>query len=404
MSVSIALVVPEYRTDVAPGGGVYTVAAFVRSALSSVPNWTIEVVSPRMWRSAAESQRLGSLRSLLRGPQASVREVNGARVTYVGSHLAEIEWFRFRSRRILRELLSSFDLVFVIAGTPATFETVRGVHVPILAQVATTIKVERARLIKEGNLLRRSHTGLNRLLTYRMDRSGVQLPDLILTENPWMEDWCRTHGAKDVRTELPGVDTDFFSPAKEEPVASRVGYILSVGRLNDPRKNFGLLLRAYARAVRFHGIKQRLVIAGRSDLPMELYQTLERLDVGARVEVRNNLDRNQLREAYRGADLFAMSSSEEGLGMVLVEALACGTPIISTATEGAKSVVTTANTGLLVDLNDTVEKGLADAIAKLANDPEERTKRSEQSRQAAVAHFSMQSAGERFREAVASLL
>ncbi|GAA5227777.1 glycosyltransferase family 4 protein [Paeniglutamicibacter antarcticus] len=404
MSVRIALVVSEYRTEAAPGGGVSTVADFVYSSISSMPEWEIEIFSPRMWGGAPESQRILDPHSWLRGPQIRHGEVGGVPVTYVGAAFAEFEPFRFRSRRVLRHLLSTFDLLIVVAGTPAVFEQVRGIDVPILAQVATTIEVERARLVTQGGVLRRLYFRLNRRLASRLDRSGVRIPQLILAENPWMESWCKANGAKDVRIELPGVDTEFFSPHEDMSPPEGSGYIVSVGQLGDPRKDFGLLLRAYHHAVSHHGIEQRLVIAGRGGLPSDVYQTLDRLNLGTRVEVRGDLSSTELRDTYRGADLFAMSSSEEGLGLVLVEAIACGIPIVSTATEGAKSVVATTGVGELVSFGDVLETRLGQAIAELANASEERKVQGERSRLAAVKHFSLESTGEKFRNAAASLI
>ncbi|MEA5121847.1 MAG: glycosyltransferase family 4 protein [Propionibacterium sp.] len=402
MSSRIALVVPEYRTDVAPGGGVSTVAEFVYFALAAVPDWKVEVFSPRMWSGAPESQRIRDPRSWLKGPTVRVGRVGGVRVTYVGSHFAEIELLRYRSRRVLRELLASFDLILVVSGTPAVFEIVRGVRVPLLAQVATTADTERERIIMQGNILQRIYRRVNCSFVSRLDRRGVRRPDLILVENARMEDWCRAHGARNVRIEPPGIDTDFYAPDK---VASQPsGYILSVGRLGDPRKDFGLLLRAYAHAICNAGLTQRLVIAGRGDLPAAVHRTLEELDIDSRVEVRSNLSPRDLRDAYRGAALFAMSSSEEGLGMVLIEALACGVPIVSTATEGAKSVVAIAGTGDLVEFGDDLASRLGSAMARLVADSDERKRRSEQARAAAVEHFGLHGTSRRFREAVRSLL
>lgn len=250
MTQRIAIVVPEYRTKAAPGGGVSTVADFVISSLSTVSEWEIEVFSPRMWSGAKESQRFREPRSWLKGPQTETGQVKGVPVTYVGSHFAEIEQLRFLSRKLLRELLSPFDLIIVISGTPAAFELVNGMDVPVLAQVATTVQVERARLITNGNWFQRIVRKINLSLSSRLDRSGVRIPQLVLVENPWMESWCRRNGAGETRIELPGVDTDFFSPPLNEFTVNGSGYIISVGRLSDHRKDFGLLLSAYDLAIR----------------------------------------------------------------------------------------------------------------------------------------------------------
>lgn len=405
MKKRIAIVVPEYRTEAAPGGGVSTVADFVYDAFLAEPDWDVEIVSPRMWSRAQESQRIRAPKSWLPGPQLSIGQVRDVAVSYVGSHFSEIEALRYLPRRKLREKLSSFDVVVVVCGTPAIINAVRGFNKPILAQVATTVFVERARLVTKGSLLRRIYAQVSRAITYRLDRSGIRVADVVLVENSWMGDWCRKQGARRVELEIPGIDTSFFSPSgSKEASGVGDGYIVSVGRLNDARKDFGLLVRAYSEAVLNHKVSQKLVIAGREDLPAEVYEDIDRLGLRSKIQIRRDLSPEELRDLYRGADLFAMSSSEEGLGLVLLEAMACGTPIVTTATEGAKSVVSAAGTGKLVDFGEGIEPRLAMAIAELANDEIARTEQSVLARAAAVDRFSMHNAGTRFRHAVAMIL
>lgn len=400
----IAIVVPEYRTDVAPGGGVSTVADFVISSMSEVQNWELEIFSPRMWSKANESQRIRSPKSWLKGPQTRFGSVNGKKVTYIGSHFAEFEQFRFQSRRLLRELLSSFDLIVVIAGTPASFELVRGVRVPVLAQVATTLEAERARLVDDGGIMNRTVKRLNLFFSSRFDRSGVHIPNLILVENEWMKEWCNSQGYLNSRIEFPGVDTKFFSPMENKKIDSKSNYIVSVGRLSDPRKDFGLLVRAYDIAIKNHQITQNLVIAGRGDIPLDVQQTIRSLGLETRIEIRRDVTPSELRDIYRQADFFAMSSSEEGLGIVLLEALSTGLPTISTATEGAKSVAGVAGVGRIVEFGDDLDLRFADGIAQLANDRDARAVEGIQAQQAALEHFSLVKTGAQFNEAAASLI
>lgn len=404
MKKRIGILVPEFRTEAAPGGGVSTVADFVFSAFNGESDWDVELISPRMWSRAPESQRIRDPKSWLRGPQPELRTVEGKRVTYVGSYFAEIEALRYLPRRALRQTLSTFDAVVVVCGTPAIITSVRGLKIPVLAQVATTVQVERKRLVLTGSILRRAYARLNRALTYQLDKTGIRIPEKVLVENPWMENWTASHGARNVALEIPGIDTDFFTPSDAEPATPRQSYIVSVGRLNDPRKDFGLLVRAYSRAVEKHGITQQLVIAGREDLLPEVYSEIDKRAIAEKVKIKKNISQEELRDLYRGADLFAMSSSEEGLGLVLIESMACGTPIVSTATEGAKSVARTAGIGELVEFGDEVERDLANAIAKLALDTSSQKKQSELSRRAAVEAFSMTSAGDRFKQQLESIL
>lgn len=99
-------------------------------------------------------------------------------------------------------------------------------------------------------------------------------------------------------------------------------YILNVGRL-VPQKGHDLLLRAYALAKP----RQKLVIVGDGHLRTHLEQTAQELGIADQV-----LFAGQRQNPYswmRQADLFVLSSEFEGLGIVLTEALACGTPIVS---------------------------------------------------------------------------
>src|SRR5699024_9573033 len=132
----------------------------------------------------------------LRGPQPEVRNVEGKRVTYIGSYFAEIEALRYLPRRALRHKLSTFDAVVVVCGTPAIINSVRGLKIPVLAQVATTVQVERKRLVLKGSILRQAYARLNRALTYQLDKIGIQVPEKVLVENPWMESWTVSHGAQ----------------------------------------------------------------------------------------------------------------------------------------------------------------------------------------------------------------
>ena len=104
-------------------------------------------------------------------------------------------------------------------------------------------------------------------------------------------------------------------------------YIVNVARL-VPQKGHALLMEAFARA----DIPHQLVIVGEGPLREELEQKARDLGITERV-----LFAGKRRNPYpwmRKADLFVLASEYEGLGIVLTEALACGTPILSTDSRG----------------------------------------------------------------------
>lgn len=104
-------------------------------------------------------------------------------------------------------------------------------------------------------------------------------------------------------------------------------YILNVARL-VPQKGHELLLEAYARA----GISHKLVIVGEGELRKRLEDKAQSLAIADRVFFAGK--RKNPYPWMKQADLFVLASEYEGLGIVLTEALACGTPILSVDSRG----------------------------------------------------------------------
>ena len=114
---------------------------------------------------------------------------------------------------------------------------------------------------------------------------------------------------------------------ESDPDIPKTPYIVNVARL-VPQKGQSLLLEAFARA----RIPQQLVIVGEGPLRRELEQKADALGVGDRVVFAGK--RANPYPWMKHADLFVLASEYEGLGIVLTEALACGTPILSTDSRG----------------------------------------------------------------------
>ncbi|MGC8120894.1 glycosyltransferase [Marinobacter sp. VGCF2001] len=112
-----------------------------------------------------------------------------------------------------------------------------------------------------------------------------------------------------------------------EPDLPSEPYILNVARL-VPQKGHELLLEAFARS----GIKHKLVIVGEGHLRSQLEDKANELGIGDRVVFAGK--RKNPYPWMKHADLFVLASEYEGLGIVLTEALACGTPIMAVDSRG----------------------------------------------------------------------
>lgn len=171
------------------------------------------------------------------------------------------------------------------------------------------------------------------------------------------------------RTEWGGmpIPTDpatFAPPAKPAPA----GIIGFSGRLNDPRKNV-LLLAEAVRLARRQDPRLQLRLTGRPG--PDLARTLHALGADEFVEWTGVLDRADLPAFYQSLDVFAIPSTQEGFGIVGIEAMASGVPVVSTRCGGPEDYVLEGRTGFLVD-HDAQE--LANRLLHLTQDRELRTR------------------------------
>ena len=152
------------------------------------------------------------------------------------------------------------------------------------------------------------------------------------------------------------VDPSRFSPAPEAVWREGLEHptLAFVGRADDPRKNLPVLLEAFA-AVRQHIPAARLVLVGPGAAAVAAP------GVEATGEVTDVAD------VLRQATIFVLPSLQEGFGIVVAEALACGVPVVTTPSGGPEDLVRRSGGGRVLKGFDAEE--LAETVAELLADP-----------------------------------
>jgi glycosyltransferase involved in cell wall biosynthesis len=182
-----------------------------------------------------------------------------------------------------------------------------------------------------------------------------------------------------------GVDTEFFRPAAG-PRADRPPTVLMVARLLREK---GVREFVEAAAIVRERLPQvRFLLAGDSDPgnPSSIG-----LDVVAEWKKKRDVTflghRSDIRDLTRNADLAVLPSYREGMPKSLLEAAACGLPLVATDVPGCREIVLHNENGLLVPPRDS--HGLAEAIVELLEDRERREAMGRRSREMACELFSL---------------
>ena len=158
-----------------------------------------------------------------------------------------------------------------------------------------------------------------------------------------------------------GVDADFFRPSGRQAARERLGLhrttLLSVGHLIE-RKAHHLAVGAAALLPDIE-----LVVIGDGPELGALRAAAQRCGVADRVRFLPAMSQERLREYYEAADALLLASSREGWANVLLESMACGTPVVAADVGGAGELVTAPAAGVLFE--QRTAEALAEAVRRL---------------------------------------
>jgi phosphatidyl-myo-inositol alpha-mannosyltransferase len=183
-----------------------------------------------------------------------------------------------------------------------------------------------------------------------------------------------------------GIDEDHFSPAARPLAELRERgdpVILFLGRF-DPRNGLGIMLQAFDRVWRERAGHVRLCVVG--DGPLRRYYE-RRLapEVAAAVHWAGRIDWNRPRY-YASADIFCTPCQRASFGMVLLEAMSCGRPVVASRISGFQRLLNDGREGLLVAPPDD-PAAFAAALGQLLASPAERSRMGAAGRRTATARY-----------------
>jgi glycosyltransferase involved in cell wall biosynthesis len=213
----------------------------------------------------------------------------------------------------------------------------------------------------------------------RIGYAGANL--VVATSRGVADDLVQAFGVKPARVRVvPNpVDIPAIAAAAREPIDPAFAalwtspVIVAAGRLADA-KNYPLLIEAMG--ILRQRLPARLFILGQGDQEVALRQLIQARGLGDAVRL-CGFQGNPWRYIAR-ADVFALTSRYEGFGNVLVEAMACGVPIVATSSPGTRDIVSSGEDGLLVERHEA--SAVAAALERVLSDAALRGRMSEAAR------------------------
>lgn len=379
-------------------GGVAVVASFLHQLLLNSERYTPYYISMAVSSSDEKSVRFLSPGTWNSKPQIVSGEWCNVPYTHAGAFLTEFEFQRYMPRKNLSEFLNQFDLIQVVSGTPAIANVTKYVDVPVCLFVATMINLERKSMLQHSKWFRRLYGQLMLPIVSKIEIQALRNMDHVFAETLYTKQAITPFILDEkISVDSIGIDIQHFKPIRNRSD----DYILSTGRLSDPRKNIGLLFKAYALLRQQSPHAPKLILAGLSGPSQADWDLASELQITNHIEFHHEVPLAELITLYQNAALFVLSSDEEGLGIVLLEALACATPVISTRCGGPNSVVTD-QVGFLTPVGDA--KAMAERLYWMLQNPEKRYKMGQSGRKMIEARFSKEAVGQKYLDIYDKLL
>jgi colanic acid/amylovoran biosynthesis glycosyltransferase len=183
----------------------------------------------------------------------------------------------------------------------------------------------------------------------------------------------------------PAVDPDFFCPGAQEANHSDTFRITTTGALIW-RKGYEYALQSI-RVLRDRGINLQFNIVGGGAERDRVVFTIRDLGLENVVQLRGHESPERVREFLRSSHVFLLSSLSEGISNALLEAMACGVPVVTTDCGGMSEAVTDGVEGFLVPVRDV--QAISQALQILWDNPQLRTRMGKLGRERVEKSFSL---------------
>ncbi len=333
-------------------GGVLRLAAYIyqRATAAGLDASLVHYASFKGWPQLSVSLMNAAHGRFSISPKAEHYEFEAMHAIAIGARFPEWEPQRLAANPLWRSTLAEFDKAILVTGSAHTGYPLAALEMPFVAWVSSTVADDRrARLAKpEGLGMRIERMGIKRVRDAECRVLEAATKVLAVSDDA-KKSIAAEASPKLIEVWPFPIDTSKFTA---DTKTSRKRQLLFVGRAHDPRKRIGLFLEAAEKLLsqpEFSDV--RLAVVSSVPIPLEIVDRYPRL--ADRIDLYKEISNDALAELYATSAALIISSEQEGLSIASMEAMASGTPVISTRCGGPEMLIADGVTGFLV--NPTAE-------------------------------------------------
>jgi len=276
------------------------------------------------------------------------------RVPFLPLYPLHVQFHGIFVKKLIRTLESNFDILHFHTPLPPIIKS----YLPTITTVHTPMKTDtgRVELINPFSVA----VKLQGKVSYLIERKLFGISDKVTSVATSVSKELAEYGLnpKDVEVIGNGVDENLFCPVKNK---GDERYILYTGRLSYRKGLFDFIECGIEVCEKHPDIKFKLT--GKGPLLDKLKSIVADSGYKDRFEFLGYVDKSRLIELYQNATIFVLPSHYEGLPTTLLEAMACGQPVVATAVSGNLDVIESGKNGILVPIK-SLDK-MAEAVSSL---------------------------------------
>lgn len=286
-------------------------------------------------------------------------ELFGMKCFSIGARWSFLEAQIYKNTKSSWNILNDYDLFFVSSGTPIAAYPLVILAKPFILWVATPFWKDRIHRIKTSSMKEKLLSWISRTELEKMEKEILEKASVILPMSNY---------AKFKFLEILGKHKDMtvcgypISPNKkiiEKDYSKKI--VVATGRFTDPRKNINMLFKAWNLIHQNHPDAILIIIGQIDESKKEMVRQSHSMFLA------ENITNNQKDLIYESASIMLISSWQEGLGIVGLEALCNQVPIVSTSCGGVLDFCIQNLTGKVTAINNHEE--MAKQASDLLNDP-----------------------------------